>query len=359
MGPRSTPATHCTVGYGEPNGASQGLLAINNGGTRKLHRQLDDARPLDGLLTFGGTGSNVVEHGHVLGSGDLVAAAGGSSGTINTQGVVGDVNLTFNNSVTKKATGTLNGVIYNVDLSSGTASVLGAGWSTTGYATPSLITINNGAAVTTLLVGIAYNSGSNGSVTVDGSGSSWTANNAGNCVGYLGNGYLQVSNGALFNATTGYLYLGQSAGGSGTVAVTGTGSSGPSAQFYVGLVRKRHHVDHQWRYCHCHQSFLPRQQRERQRKRAGGWPQFSVDRQHHRLHRLVRHRALSVTNGGMVTASALTLARMTGATGFCPYQRPGFFWQCIHGQLGLPEVSPSATSWAPPPSAPLAPEPSR
>jgi outer membrane autotransporter protein len=75
--------------------------------------------------------------------------------------------------------------------------------------------------------------GSVGTVTVDGAGSTWTANNANLFVGVSGTGTLTISNGGAVSSATGY--LGYNGDGTGTVTVTGAGSAWTnSGSLYVG-----------------------------------------------------------------------------------------------------------------------------
>ena len=68
---------------------------------------------------------------------------------------------------------------------------------------------------------IGCTSGSTGTVTVDGTGSTWT--NSGDLyVGYYGNGTLNITGGGAVSNTNGY--IGYNSGSTGTVTVDGTGS---------------------------------------------------------------------------------------------------------------------------------------
>jgi len=85
------------------------------------------------------------------------------------------------------------------------------------------LTIHNGGAVSNTTGYIGYNSGSDGNVTVDGTGSTWT-NSSSLYVGRAGNGSLSITGGgAVSNFSSGI--VGSVAGSNGAVAVTGAGST--------------------------------------------------------------------------------------------------------------------------------------
>jgi len=89
------------------------------------------------------------------------------------------------------------------------------------------LTIQNGGSLTTVNGFIGDNAGSNGTVTVDGTGgaSSWTSTDASNgtIVGFNGTGAFNVLAGGTVNTVN--TILGFGAGSSGTVTVDGTGGS--------------------------------------------------------------------------------------------------------------------------------------
>jgi T5SS/PEP-CTERM-associated repeat protein len=118
---------------------------------------------------------------------------------------------------------------YNVG-AAGTAVVDGAG-SKWDLASTNLYVGHFGTGVLNLTYGglvksdgsvyVGNNTGSAGTVTVDGAGSNLTAN-SNLCVGYSGVGVLEISNGG--SVTTRYGYLGNNSGSAGTVTVDGAGS---------------------------------------------------------------------------------------------------------------------------------------
>ena len=84
------------------------------------------------------------------------------------------------------------------------------------------MTIQNGGEVSNTFGSIGTDSGSTGTVTVEGSGSSWT--NSGDLyVGLSGTGTLDISAGGAVSNTSGF--IGTGIGSTGTVTVDGAGSS--------------------------------------------------------------------------------------------------------------------------------------
>lgn len=151
------------------------------------------------------------------------------NGTINTQGLVSDVNLVFDSTASLSQTLTFNGPGQNIALhldmtgDSSTNGVLGAGYQGSGS-----VTIRNGVTVNSNLGYIGCQSGSAGIVTVDGAGSAWANGNA-LYVGYSGNGTLAITGGGSVNNNCGY--IGYNSGSTGAVTVDGAGSSWTNSNF--------------------------------------------------------------------------------------------------------------------------------
>ncbi|MBR0780360.1 autotransporter outer membrane beta-barrel domain-containing protein [Bradyrhizobium iriomotense] len=191
--------------------SATGALTIQNGGT------LSNAGGALGL-NLGSTGTATVDGAGSSwsNSADLsVGYSGAGTLTIQSGGAVSDQ----------------SGYVGRGASASGTVTVDGAGSSWTnhialwvGYSGTGTLTVKNGATVSNGADGsIGVNSGATGTVTIDGAGSSWT--DAGNLyVGQAGTGTLVVSNGGtVSNGVDGY--IGVNSGATGTVTVAGTGSS--------------------------------------------------------------------------------------------------------------------------------------
>jgi T5SS/PEP-CTERM-associated repeat protein len=108
-----------------------------------------------------------------------------------------------------------------------------------GYGASGTLTLNGGSQLDSYEYGyIGYSAGATGTATVTGLGSSWTTRN-GFYVGYLGNGTLNLQSGggvgSGIGSGIGPIYIGYDQGSTGTVDVTGAGSSFNSASgIYVG-----------------------------------------------------------------------------------------------------------------------------
>jgi fibronectin-binding autotransporter adhesin len=100
------------------------------------------------------------------------------------------------------------------------------------------VTVDGGSDLHSSEVYIAYDSGTTGLVTISGAGSTWTnsAEFAGAfCVGVHGNGMLNIADGGAVSDS--YGYVGASSGGTGTVTLSGIGSTWTNrADLYVGYV---------------------------------------------------------------------------------------------------------------------------
>jgi T5SS/PEP-CTERM-associated repeat protein len=154
-------------------------------------------------------------------------------GTINTTGLVSDLNLVFDATHGLKQTLVLNGlpgqnITLNLDISDPHQSgPLGAG-----YAGSGSLRIAGGAAVSVQTACLGYLPGSAGAGTVDGAGSKWTIWGPDCDVGYGGNGTLNITNGGAVSSQ-GFGYIGDSPGSAGTVTVSGIGSQWTAADGYV------------------------------------------------------------------------------------------------------------------------------
>ncbi len=157
------------------------------------------------------------------------------TGTINTCGLVSDIPLVFDKTHGLTQTITLNSlsgqnVSINLDVTGTYSSqfALGAGWNGAGS-----LMIKDGLAVNSDNGYLGYRSGSSGTATVSGSGSIWD-NYSDFYVGDFGSGTLNITNGgSVSNAAHGY--IGGSLGSTGAVTVDGAGSTWTILRsFYVG-----------------------------------------------------------------------------------------------------------------------------
>ena len=213
------------VGY-----SSGGTLSITNGGTVTCSDgHIGYNAGASGLVTVNGTGSTWTN---------------GSSLYIGDYGT-GNLSITNGGSVTNSSFYSVNFIGYNSG-SSGTVTVNGAGstWTTAGghgnglyvgYSGTGNLSITNGGSVVNINSSsyyypsfIGYNSGSSGTVTVDGAASVWF-NGSDLYVGGSGSGTMKITNGGSVFNTYGYI------GSAGTVTVNGAGSIwGNANDLYVG-----------------------------------------------------------------------------------------------------------------------------
>ena len=151
------------------------------------------------------------------------------TGTINTHGLVGDVDLVFDATHGLSKTFTIaenpdQNITINLDIDG--SGLMGAGYSGAGT-----MSISEGSNVSSTGGYIGYKLDSTGMVTVDGVGSTWT-NSDNLWVGYCGSGTLSISNGGTVSNRTGFLSKGF---GSGEVTVDGAGSTWTnSGDLWVG-----------------------------------------------------------------------------------------------------------------------------
>ncbi|MEN3931772.1 autotransporter outer membrane beta-barrel domain-containing protein [Microvirga sp. W0021] len=105
------------------------------------------------------------------------------------------------------------------------------------------LSISNGGSVISTTSNIGYETGSTGTVVVTGAGSNWNIISAGTgvndpngtlLVGYYGDASLTISNGGIVSSAAA-ASIGMMSGSTGTVEVTGTGSSWDVAHLYVGF----------------------------------------------------------------------------------------------------------------------------
>ncbi len=176
--------------------------------------------------------------------GSAIGPVSGSTGTVTVEGP-GSVWNTASSHIGRDGNGTLTimsgGLVNDTGNSTiigfrstatGAATVdgLGSSWTldgtlAVGFASSGTLTIQNGATVAGDGRGrIGQNLGGIGVVTIDGPGSAWTLQNSLN-VGMLGNGSVSVSNGGSLGVTQASSFIGDGAGGIGSLSATGTGTS--------------------------------------------------------------------------------------------------------------------------------------
>jgi T5SS/PEP-CTERM-associated repeat protein len=196
-----------------------GTLNITNGGAVSVSAGLWAGFD---TLTYASTGTGTINFG--TGGGTLTTAslAVGASqltgtGTVNARGIISDVNLTLT-SGTLIQSFPIGGVTVNLDMGTAPANngYLGAGQRGTG-----VTNILTSVSSSTPYIGVA--AGSNGTVNVDGTTTVWTLQtNSIGVIGVSGTGALNVTNGAQVNGR--HVYLGKNSGSSGSLTIDGTGS---------------------------------------------------------------------------------------------------------------------------------------
>ena len=211
-----------------------------------------------GTLAIGGNGTgylNITNGAQVSNASGYIGRDAGSSGSVTVDGSGSIWDNSSNVSVGEYGSGTLlvtNGGQVVSDLNSyvghqnggtGTATIRGTGssWSsadnlTVGYYGIGTLAIAEGGQVSNENGFVGYASGASGEVIVDGAGSVWT-NTYGVSIGHDGTGTLTIRNGGqVFSAANpGYGYVGRVAGSTGTVTITGNGSTWTNSNnLYIG-----------------------------------------------------------------------------------------------------------------------------
>ncbi|TFV73198.1 autotransporter domain-containing protein [Bradyrhizobium frederickii] len=192
---------------------------------------------------YSGAGTLTIRNGGAVGNqSGHVGRGAGATGTVTVDGAgstwTNHIALYVGNSGTGTLTIQNGGTVSNgadafIGVNSGatgSVTVDGAGstWTDTGnlyvgQTGTGVLTIRNGGAVSNGADGhIGANSGATGTVTVTGAGSSWT-NSGTVSIGEAGNGTLTIASGGAVSNTT--AKIGANVGATGTATVTGTGSS--------------------------------------------------------------------------------------------------------------------------------------
>ena len=165
-----------------------GTLSITNGGSVSVtwETKVGIYPGSTGVIQFGSNGGTLTTGGLYASATQLTG-----TGTINTCGLVSDVNLAFDTADDLKQTFTLGqNITVNLDLASNPDANgdLGAGLKGTGS-----LTIQGGVEVNSDYGYLGYSSGSTGVATVSGTSSTWN-NNENLYVGYRGSGTLSIRN---------------------------------------------------------------------------------------------------------------------------------------------------------------------
>jgi T5SS/PEP-CTERM-associated repeat protein len=196
-----------------------GTLSITNGGSVSVAGSTFVGAPgFMGTIAFGTRGGTLTTQSLFASPSHLTG-----TGTINTSGLVGDIDLKFDSTHALSQVIPLQrsgqNVTINLDL---TGSPNGNGALGAGFNSAGSLTIQDGIKVNSTDAFIGYNSGSTGTATVTGTGSTWTNN--GLYVGNFGSGTLSITNGGTVS-TAWFGYVGYNPGSRGLVAVDGAGSA--------------------------------------------------------------------------------------------------------------------------------------
>jgi T5SS/PEP-CTERM-associated repeat protein len=182
-----------------------------------------------------GSSINFGTGGGTLTTGSLWASTAQltGTGTINTTGLVSDVDLVFDASHGLKQTLTVNpsgqNITVNLDMPNAPSTNIDLG---VGYHGSGSIAIRDGIAINSRSGYLGYHSGSSGVATVGGSGSKWT-NSASLYVGFLGDGTMRIADGGAVSNTN--AYIGNNSGSASMVTVDGIDSTWTnSSALYVG-----------------------------------------------------------------------------------------------------------------------------
>jgi T5SS/PEP-CTERM-associated repeat protein len=198
-----------------------GVLSITNGSSVSVAgtTYVGLGNGSAGTIDFGAKGGTLTTQSLFASPTQLLGA-----GTINTRGLVSNVDLVFDANHGLKQTIPLNSlenqnIAVNLDMASDPSSngELGAGYHGTGS-----LTIRDGIAVNSTSGYLGCFSGSKGVATVTGAGSSWTNTGSLYVGGIGGDGTLSITGGGAVSSVGGY--LGYGTGSTGKVTVDGIGS---------------------------------------------------------------------------------------------------------------------------------------
>ena len=198
-----------SVGY-----EGSGVLNITDGGAVSVAGDTWVTR-------YSGSSGEIHFDGGTLTTGGLFCVPDDLSGTgtIYTRGLVSDFDLVFDATHGPNQTITLDenpDQDVTIDLNVDGSASMGAGYAGTGT-----MTISDDVDIASTSGHIGYQSGSTGTVAVDGPGSTWT-NSFRLYVGHTGNGTLNITGGGAVSSYGGS--IGYESGSTGTVTVDGSGS---------------------------------------------------------------------------------------------------------------------------------------
>jgi T5SS/PEP-CTERM-associated repeat protein len=227
------------------NIGSNGTVTVSGAGTYGSSEYLYVGESGTGTLSITNGGQEASSYGFIgnnAGSDGNVTVAGSGSAW---------VNLTANLSIGYSGTGNVlisdggtitnsGGVLgYNAG-SSGSVTVTGSGstWTNSGslyagYSGTGALLVTEGGAVSNLGGYLGYDPNSVGSVTVSGSGSVWTAL-GGALIGYSGTGTLLVTDGGAISTLSSYSYIGYNTGSFGEATLCGNGTTWVNGSIYIG-----------------------------------------------------------------------------------------------------------------------------
>jgi T5SS/PEP-CTERM-associated repeat protein len=170
-------------------------------------------------------------HAAIISTGDIIPSTDPSTWTNGTSGTLAYIGNTSNGALTVNGGSSIaayRGYIGNNANSSGSVTITGSGSTWTvdreiynGYGGTGVMNITNGGVVGSRAAYFGYNTGSNGRANVDGSGSALNVL-YGLELGYSGNGSLNIANGG--NVTASTFRIGYGSGTTGTVNISGNGS---------------------------------------------------------------------------------------------------------------------------------------
>jgi len=190
-----------------------GTLNIGDGGLVVVHHitRVGDEDGSTGAITFdNGTLTTSEFQGAVA---DL-----SGTGTINTRGLVSDVDLVFDATHGRVQTLTLNGPGQNITVNLD----VGVGAMGAGYRGKGSMHISDGVSVPSMGGYLGFASGSSGRATVSGADSTWTIRTD-LYIGLDGDGTLDITGGAA--VTNRYGRIGTNSNSTGAVTVSGAGST--------------------------------------------------------------------------------------------------------------------------------------